>query len=105
MRTNKNLGKEEENLEDFGRVKGMKRVSSAVKKKSFSNMLKECTAKKAGESINPLMHEENPLFKKIKRIKSVYPKMCEVELQTSSSPFKRVNSKFSSSSNLLRHYR
>ena len=47
MRTNRNFLKEEENLEDFGKVKGMKRQSSAVKKKSFSGLLKECTARKA----------------------------------------------------------
>lgn len=57
MRNTKNLVKEEENLEDFGRVKGMKRQNSAIKKQSFSGMLRECTAKKVRESINPLMHE------------------------------------------------
>ena len=70
MRTARYQRDQQENIEEFGRIKGLKRVSSALKKKSYSGMLKECTAKKdATESINPINHEENPLFKTIKKIK------------------------------------
>lgn len=48
--------KKEDSLEDFGKIKGLKRVSSAIKKKSFSHMLKECTACARSEEMNPLMH-------------------------------------------------
>jgi hypothetical protein len=77
MRTVKSLQKgHEENIEEFGLIQGIKRASSAIKKKSFSAMLKECTPKKSDELINPLMHEEYPLFKTIQRIKMAYPTIC-----------------------------
>lgn len=85
----------EDSLEEFGKIKGLKRVSSAVKKKSFSHLLKECTGNARSEQINPLMHEENPLFRKIKRIKSVYPELCQEE--RSVGRYQRPRTKFSSS--------
>ena len=52
-----NQKNQDENLDDFGKIQGIKRVSSALQKKSFSCMLKECTNKKNKESLNPIMHE------------------------------------------------
>lgn len=62
-----------ENIGELGIIKGKQDPSGGLKKKSYSGLLKECNAV-ANEQMNPLLHEENPLFKKIRKIKEVYPK-------------------------------
>jgi hypothetical protein len=57
----------------LGKIKGKQEAPGGLKKKSYSGLLKECNAI-ANEQMNPLLHEENPLFKKIQKIKEVYPK-------------------------------
>ena len=49
--------KPDENLEEFGKVQGRRSSDVTLKKKSFSNMLRECTGNREDELINPLMHE------------------------------------------------
>jgi hypothetical protein len=66
-------------------------------------MLKECSRRNLNEMINPLMHEENPLYKKIKKIKEAYPDLCEDAIYVRQGS--AHTTKFSSSSKYIREYR
>ena len=69
-----------------GGVVAARTARSSSVKKSFSEMLKDCQRMPSREQLNPLLHEENPLFKKIVKIRT---SSCN---RVSEAPFGRYSS-------------
>lgn len=91
-----------ENISELGRIKGKQEAIGRLKKKSYSGLLKECNAI-ANEQMNPLLHEENPLFKKIQKIQDAYPKTDHLRVKVERYE-SRGRQSHSSLSSVTQHY-